>query len=499
MTDRTDDTRQSPETQTRPGPSHMGPRRIFGISVLVSGLLWTAALGWWFALDTGVPLKKRAPGMDGAPADVAAAPGTQSTTRIGEFFALHDGVAADIPGSWPRFRGGSYSNIVTGGPRLRSSFADSLPVLWQVSLGEGHAAPVVSNGRVFVLDYDEGSDADALRCLSLADGAEIWRRWYHVKVKRNHGMSRTIPAVTDSFVVTIGPRCHVMCVRPSSGDLLWGIDLVARYGTEEPLWYTGQCPLIDDTVAVLAPGGTALMVGVDCRSGEVLWEAPNPGGWKMSHSSVMPMDFAGRRMYLYCAVGGIAGVAAEGEDRGRVLFASSAFNQSVVAPSPVVLDGGRIFMTAGYGAGSALLQLTSQTDTIGVELVRRISVKEGASSEQQTPLYYRGHLFMVLPKDAGELRGQFVCVKADAPDEILWSSGPDRRFGLGPYLIADGTFFILDDDGTLTVARATTERYEELGQVRLMDGVDAWGPMAPVGGRLLLRDASRLLCVDVRR
>ena len=34
--------------------------------------------------------------------------------------------------------------------------------------------------------------------------------------------------------------------------------------------------------------------------------------------------------------------------------------------------------------------------------------------------------------------------------KIIWSSGKTERFGLGPYLIADGKIFILSDDGILT-------------------------------------------------
>ena len=48
------------------------------------------------------------------------------------------------------------------------------PQLWSVELGEGYAGPAVWAGRVYVLDYDRLASADALRCLSLADG-KIWR------------------------------------------------------------------------------------------------------------------------------------------------------------------------------------------------------------------------------------------------------------------------------------------------------------------------------------
>ena len=77
----------------------------------------------------------------------------------------------------------------------------------------------------------------------------------------------------------------------------------------------------------------------------------------MSHSSIVPMTFAGRRIYVYTALGGMIGVAADGEDAGTVLWETDEWTHSVVAPSPVILEGGRILVTAGYGVGSALFRV----------------------------------------------------------------------------------------------------------------------------------------------
>ena len=91
-------------------------------------------------------------------------------------FETFDGVPADMAGSWTRFRGPDFDNIVKKGEPLAWSWAGEGPeVLWSVSLGEGHAAPIVKDGRVYVMDYDEETRSDALRCFSFADGKEIWR------------------------------------------------------------------------------------------------------------------------------------------------------------------------------------------------------------------------------------------------------------------------------------------------------------------------------------
>ena len=117
----------------------------------------------------------------------------------------------DLSGSWPRFRGASFDNIVSENTPLKDSFNGVPPApLWQVAMGEGHAAPAVMNGRVYVLDYDEAESAETLRAFALTDGRELWRRSFSLPMKRNHGMSRSIPAVTDKYVVTIGP-CATSC------------------------------------------------------------------------------------------------------------------------------------------------------------------------------------------------------------------------------------------------------------------------------------------------
>jgi outer membrane protein assembly factor BamB len=80
----------------------------------------------------------------------------------------------------------------------------------------------------------------------------------------------------------------------------------------------------------------------------------------------MPYTFGGRKMYVYSAIGGLFGVAADGQDVVKVLWKTSAWNHSVVAPSPVCMPDGRIFMTAGYGAGSMSLQLSENSGQFSV-------------------------------------------------------------------------------------------------------------------------------------
>lgn len=412
-------------------------------------------------------------------------------------FTAGAGTPSSITPSWPRFRGEGFDNISRETVPLAETWPpDGPPKLWTVELGEGHGGPAVRHGRVYLLDYDDQIPGDVLRCLSLDDGREIWRRGYRVRIKQNHGVSRTVPAVSDRFCVTLGPKGQVLCVEAETGRFLWGLDLVRDYETEVPLWYTAQCPLIDGDRVILAPAGRALMLAVDAPTGRVLWETPNSLGWNMSHSSIIPMTIDGVRMYVYAAVGGLAAVAADGEKAGALLWSTDAWAPTVMAPSPVPMENGRFFVTAGYGVGSAMFQVTSSNGVFRAEATARWD-KRFFGSEQQTPIYAQGLLYAILPNDAGAHRREFVCMDPN-DGAVRWTSGESARFGLGPYLLADGKFFILRDEGTLVLARAQADRYEPLAEARVLDGRDAWGPLALVDGRLLLRDATRLVCLDVR-
>ncbi len=477
--------------------SDMKPERL--IKYITLGLVFFGllSLSWWLGKDPTNDFVESLPGLDNRGAGF----GADEEVVIGEIFEEFGTEYAEMTETWPRFRGEDFDNISKSKISLKDQFGATGPdIIWSVELGEGHSGAAIWKGLVYILDYDEEGRADLLRCFSLTSGNEMWRRGYNVAIKRNHGMSRTVPAVTEEHILSMGPRCHVMCLSRETGDFLWGIDVEKEYETEVPLWYTGQCPLIDGNVAVIATAGKALMIGVDLVTGEKLWETPNPNGWKMSHSSVMPFTFGGRKMYVYSAIGGLAGIAADGPDAGKVLWEVPEWNKSVIAPSPVCMPDGRIFITAGYGAGAMMIQLRESNGNFTADILSDYAPRDGMASEQQTPLLWNGHLFGIMPKDGGTLRNQMVCVHPSDPQKIVWSSGPEKRFGLGPFMIADNKMYLWNDDGMLFILQPSLSGYTELAHAQVIpDGHDAWAPIAVADGYMILRDAQTMVCVDMRK
>ena len=65
-------------------------------------------------------------------------------------------------------------------------------------------------------------------------------------------------------------------------------------------------------------------------------------------------------------------------------------------------------------------------------------------------------------------------------------------------MIAKELIYVMNDSGLLTLAVASPDGYNQLAQAQVLDGHDSWGPMAMAGGRLIVRDLTRMVCVDVR-
>lgn len=457
------------------------------INFLPIGLMIAGGLSLMFLLllqGRGADVAARLPAVESI-----SKPSKEAVSFVGELTAS-DGEPSALPGSWPGFRGANLDAVVTKdlSGKLNLQWDKNPPkTLWEVKLGEGYAGAAVADGRVYVLDYDQEKEGDAVRCLSLDDGREIWRYFYKVKIKRNHGMSRTVPVIAGGCVITFGPKCHIVCLDAATGALRWKRDLVHEDGAEVPAWYAGQCPLVDGEMLILGVGGKdVLIMALNFKTGNVIWKTPNPMDWKMTHSSIVPMDLENDRSYVYCASGGAVGVSATD---GRLLWQYPQWRINIAnVPTPVIIDNERVFLSGGYNSGAMMLSIKHGNNEYVPESIFRLEPKV-FGSDQQTPIFYKDHIYGVRPDE------QLVCM--DPEGTIKWTSTSANKFGLGSYMIINSMIYVMNDEGYLTVAKAAPDAYAPLTSAKVLQGHESWGPMAFVSGRLIVRDLTRMKCLDI--
>ena len=111
---------------------------------------------------------------------------------------------------------------------------------------------------------------------------------------------------------------------------------------------------MEEDRVIIATGGAAIMVALDKATGKEIWRTPNPGKLLLSHASVMPAVLGGVKQYLYGTLNGPLGVSAKD---GKLLWEFPRKFNVAVAPSPLAVDGERVFMTASYDAGSVMVRV----------------------------------------------------------------------------------------------------------------------------------------------
>jgi outer membrane protein assembly factor BamB len=136
------------------------------------------------------------------------------------------------------------------------------------------------------------------------------------------------------------------------------------------------------------------------------------------------------------------------------------------------------------------LQLTESNGTIAPKMLGKFS-SEVFGATQHTPILHHAHLY------GTRADGKFVCLTPEG--KVLWTSGSGDNLGLGSFLLADGLIFALNDSGQLRLIEASPTSYQELARAQVLKSArESWGPMALADGHLLVRDLTRLVCLDVR-
>jgi outer membrane protein assembly factor BamB len=403
------------------------------------------------------------------------------------------GLAAVLPpargSDWPQFRGPDRNGISTETGLLRKWPAAGPKLLWSVPVSEGYAGAAIVAGRVYHHDYDEAKSEWSINCRSLDGGKLIWQFREPREIRPNHAITRTVPAVDGRFVCSLDPKAVLHCLDARTGKQIWRKSLVTEYQATIPSWYNGQCPLLEGGRIVVATGGAAILVALDKATGKEIWRTPNPNQRLMTHASVMPAVLGGVRQYLYGTLEGPLGVSAAD---GKLLWEFPRKFNVAVAPSPIAVDGERVFMTASYDAGSVMIRVRRDGGVFKTECLFDLKNNEW-NSEVHTPIVHQGHLFAVGKKK----RGLFTCL--DGAGKEVWTSEGKASFGLGSFMLADGMFLAMDGNtGNLHLIEAGATGYRELAVAQVLAGQEVWAPMALSEGKLVLRDLSKMICLDMR-
>ena len=237
--------------------------------------------------------------------------------------------------------------------------------------------------------------------------------------------------------------------------------------------------VVDDTVIVL-PGGSngQSVVGYDRLTGKRTWSAL---GDQQAYASPMLVTLNGVRQLLVVSATRMMGLV---PGDGRVLweYPFPTYN-GINAAQPLVIGDNRVFVSASYGAGCAMVELSRDGDRFSVREVwrnNRMKNRFSGSVLRDGVIYGLDEgILAALDAETGELR---------------WKAG---RYGYGQILLAGDNLIVLTEDGDLALVRAIPDRHEELTRFPVLEG-KTWNVPAIAGGYLLVRNLAEMAAFDLR-
>jgi outer membrane protein assembly factor BamB len=400
--------------------------------------------------------------------------------------------SAAVADDWPQFLGPHRDNIAHDAKGLARSWPAGGPkVLWTQPLGIGFAGPVIYGDSVLLLDREDDKQ-DVLRRLRLTNGEEVWRFTYSAPGSLNHNGSRTTPATDGKLVFAIGPFGHFHAVNFADRAKVWQHHLLNDWDAKRPHWGVSTSPLLHRDLVIVAPWGKkAALVAYHKNTGKVAWATPNPKAIVQDYQSPVPMTLDGKAMIVAAGRRGyVIGVDA---GTGKQLWSYEGYpHTGWNIPSPVIIGDGRVLITGGYGAGSAMFKVEQRG---GAYTARELWKNRNMGTKIAQAVLYKGSIYGNSADSDGGLR----CL--DLKGNITWDSKADgRKFGMGNLLIADDLIFLAHGgNGRLHMIEASPRGYNELGHASVLSGNKVWAPMAYKDGKLVLRDLHKLVCVDLTK
>jgi outer membrane protein assembly factor BamB len=401
-------------------------------------------------------------------------------------------------GEWRQW-GGPNRNFLVDGAALADEWPESGPsVLWSRPLGLGHSSIVVDEGRLFTLyrPGQEGSGSfaaeEAVIALDAATGKTLWEHKYAsepLNFRFGAGPHAT-PLVVGSLVFTGGTNKQIHAFDKATGKVVWSHDLVADFGAPPTLirpavkaGYACSPVAYKDTIILSAGGDGQAVMAFRQSDGEVVWKS---GDFLTAEAAPLLIDVDGQTQAVVFGGQTINGLD---PDTGEVLWSHAHdTNGDMNNSMPVWGDGNILFLTSAYNAGSRALRLTRQGEKTQVdELWFSNRMKIMFSNAVRLGDHVYG--------TSGDFGPAFLAALDVNTGELAWQ---ERGFGRSSLIHADGKLIIMDENGSLALARVSPGGVKVISKAKLFD-TTSWTAPALSGAILYARDREKILALDLGR
>jgi len=418
---------------------------------------------------------------------------------------------------WPQYLGPARNSTSPQKGILRTWPATGPKVVWTANIGIGYGGPVVKGGKVYFLDRDD-KVGDKLRCFALATGKELWNFAYNAPGEVMFPGSRSVPAIDGNYIYSCGPYGDLYCLDINTQKPVWNKNVWTDFGGKEiPIWAISQCPLVYGNLLIIASQAPeAGVVAYNKTTGAMVWKTPNLGNETYVSPAVVKIDgkdhivmvtsstnpFGHRE--LPKTLGNIVGIEPL---TGKILWTFTGWNCHISVASAVDAGNNKILVVGGYELGALMIEVKKQTD--GSYVPREVFTTEEFGDQTKPPLLHKGYFYAQY--GTNNRRDGLVCMSMDG--RVMWKTKRNPDFNKGSMILVDGLILATDGAKSLYLIEPDTTGFKPLAKADLLESKGSrdensisgriggsnqnWAPIALADGKLLIRDQSRLMCVQV--
>lgn len=396
---------------------------------------------------------------------------------------------------WPQF-GGPNRNFVVEPKGLADKWPDDGPTkLWHRELGDGYSSIVVDSGNLYTMYRKDSTDEHEYTiALDARTGKTIWEHQTAspLPVAKQYATGpNSTPLCLGDHVYSIGTNLVLHCFDKKTGDVVWQRNLTDDFGSLLFSYGYGSSPLAYKGKLILSVGGRdsegTRLVGYDAASGKLAWKTktiPRSENTRCEYSAPLVINFGGQDQIVYLSNEKVIGLSPDDE---RVLWDHPHPSHVGRSLSTPVWNGkDTLFCSTAYDSGSRVIRLSRKEDrTVPQELWfhRRMRLMYGNAIIMKNMVF----------GSSGDTGPTFLMGTDLETGKILWQQ---RGFKRASSLYADGKLIILDEDGKLALAKATSEGLSVLSECQVTES-RSWTPPSLVGSTLYVRDRKHIMALDL--
>ena len=381
---------------------------------------------------------------------------------------------------WTDFRGPGRDGHYRERPIPTKWPSGGLSPVWKQPIGGGYASFVIAAGRAFTIE--QRGQQEVVAAYDVATGRELWTNSWQALFRESLGGDgpRATPTWSEGIVYALGATGELRALDDTAGRVIWWTNILDDNGARNLDWGMAASPLVVDDTLVVLPGGPdgRSVVAYDRHTGARTWSAL---GDQQAYSSPMLVTLAGVRQVLVFSATRLMGLL---PDSGDLLWDYPwRADFGINAGQPLILGDDRVFLSSGYGAGAAVIEVDATDSRFSVREVWR---NNRMKNQFTSSVLYEGFVY-------GLDKSILACVDV-ATGELRWKGG---RYGYGQVLLTNGHLIVLAENGDLALVRATPERHEEIMRFPALSG-KTWNHPAIAGGYLLIRNLAEMAAFDLR-